>query len=244
MRRCLMAILVVGLVSLTSRDAAAQPSDKDLAAYAALNLTPVGALTPIVISPGTKGEKSFSSFAGRFSHFSEDGSDGSNSFGASYYMPAGSNAAISGTLGYLKDANPGGEGMILAGADLHSTLWNNASSASSSAMSVNLQGSLGYGHHADFNAMSGAIGFPLALSITQASKSKVGFFVTPGFGFGRMSADVLGTTVSESGTRPMVAAGASWVAAAGWGLHASFNKVILENGGNNIGIGFSYKMGK
>src|SRR5688500_10363074 len=124
MRRCLTAMLVVALVTITSREAAAQPTVKDLAAYAALNLTPIGALSPIMISPGTKGEKTFSSFAGRVSHHAPKTGDGSNSFGASYYMPAGSNAAVSGTLGYLKEAGTGGEGIILAGLDVNSTLWN------------------------------------------------------------------------------------------------------------------------
>jgi hypothetical protein len=33
------------------------------------------------------------------------------------------------------------------------------------------------------------------------------------------------------------------MAAAGWGLHASFSKVFIEDGGNSIGIGFSWKLG-
>ena len=41
-----------------------------------------------------------------------------------------------------------------------------------------------------------------------------------------------------------VGAGAAWTAPGGWGLHAAFNKVIIENGGNSFGVGFSYKMGQ
>ena len=65
MRRCLTAVVVVGLFSINSRDAAAQVSAGDLAAYAALSSTPIGALTPIMVSPGTKGENAFNSFSGR-----------------------------------------------------------------------------------------------------------------------------------------------------------------------------------
>jgi hypothetical protein len=111
-------------------------------------------------------------------------------------------------------------------------------------MSINLQGSLGYGHHADAKAMSAAIGFPLAWSMVQASKSRISLFVTPAFGFGRMSEDAGTATVTESGTRPMVGAGFGWEAPAGWGLHASYNRVILEDAGNNFGVGFTYRMGK
>src|SRR5439155_8578529 len=102
MSRCLTATLVVlGLVTLTSRDAAAQ-SDKDIAAYAGLNGTPVGALSPIMVSTGTKGEKPFNSIVGRYSHYSPNGGgDGNNQFGATWFHKAGTNAAVSGTVGYL-----------------------------------------------------------------------------------------------------------------------------------------------
>src|SRR5256885_299498 len=98
MRRCLTALLVVGLVSTTSRDAAAQ-SQKDIMAAAALGLTPVGALTPIMVSPGAKGEKDFQSVSGRFSHYSPKSGESDNILGASYYHAAGQNAVVSGTVG-------------------------------------------------------------------------------------------------------------------------------------------------
>jgi len=246
MRRCLTALLVVGVVSMNTRDAAAQVSAQDLAAYAALNSTPIGALTPVMVSPGTKGEKSFNSFSGRFSHFSPSGGgDGNNQFGATFYHQAGMNAAVSGTVGYLKPGCPAGatcDGVLMLGGDVHSTLWNNAAAKSSTDLNINLQGSLGYGHEKDFSAMSVAVGIPLGMSIEQASKSRIGFFVTPGFGWGRISASGGGASASESGTRPLVGAGASWTAPAGWGLHLGYQAVVIENGGQNIGLGFSWKM--
>ena len=246
MRRCLTALFVVGLVSINTRDAAAQVSAKDLAAYAALNSTPIGALTPIMVSPGTKGEKSFNSFAGRFSHFSPSGGgDGTNNLGATFYHQAGMNAAVSGTVGYMKPSCPAGatcDGVLMVGGDVHSTLWNNAAAKSNTDMSLNLQGSLGYGHQKDVNAASLAIGVPLAISFEQASKSRIGLFVTPGFGWGRISASGGGASGSESGTRPLVGAGANWMSPSGWGLHLSYQAVVIENGGNNVGLGFSWKM--
>jgi hypothetical protein len=235
MRRCLTAILVVGLVSLTSREAAAQPSDKDIAAYAALIMTPIGSHSPLLITPGTKGEKSFSSFAARFSHFSPSAGDGTNNLAASYYLPAGSNAALGFTGGYIMPSCDGCDGVMNLGADVNSTLWNSAGGAS-----INLQGSLGWGTTDGASAMSAAIGVPLAIRMTQANKSKFHAFVTPGFGYGRVSPEGFD---SESGTRPLVGAGAAWEAAAGWGLHAAFQKVIIEDGGNNFGVGFTYRMG-
>lgn len=239
MRRCLTAILVVGLVSLTAREAAAQPSVKDMVAYAALVSTPVGALSPIVISPGTKGEKNFSSFAARLAHFApQGGGDGTNNLGASYYLPAGSNAAIGGTVGYIMPSCTGCDGMFIAGADVNSTLWNSTGGAS-----VNLQGSFGWGNdsQSDATSLSAALSFPIAISMQQANKSRLSAFVSPGYGWGRVSA----SGASESGALPMVGVGGAWESAGGWGLHAAFNKVIVSDiSGSNFGLGFSYKMGK
>jgi len=245
MRRCLSAILVVGLISMSTRDVAAQVSAKDLAAYIALNSTPIGALAPVMVSPGTKGEKSSNSFTGRYSHFSETGSDGANNYGATFYHQAGMNAAVSGTVGYLQPGCPTGatcNGVLMAGADVHSTLWNNAAPKSTTAMNINLQGSIGYGHEKNTNAMSAAVGLPLGISFQQASKSRIGLFVTPGFGWGRVAASGAGASGSESGTRPLVGAGASWTSPAGWGMHLGYQAVVIQNGGNNIGLGFSWKM--
>jgi hypothetical protein len=237
MRRCLTAILVVGLISVNSRDAAAQPSAKDIVAAAALSATPVGALTPIMVSTGMKGEKAFNSFSGRYSHYAPSGGgSGANVFGGSYYHKAGMNAAVSATAGYL--TCDGCEGVLMLGGDVHSTLWDNSAAKSTTATSINLQGSLGWSKDDPANFLSLAVGVPLAISMEQASKSRIGFFVTPGYGWGRMSV----TGASESGTRPFVGAGASWTAAAGWGLHLGYQRVIIEDAGNSIGGGFSWKM--
>lgn len=240
MRRCLAAILVVGLAMSVPRDAAAQPSEQEAAAYAAFITTPLGALSPIMIAPGTKGDKSFSSFAGRYAHFApQGGGDGTNTFGASFYHKAGMNAAFSGTAAYLTCS--GCDGLFMAGADVHSTLWNSATTArSTSATSINFQGGLGYGTQDGNNALSISAAFPLAVNFMQASKSNFGLYLAPGYMWGRVS----GGGVSESGAIPFVGAGASWMAAAGWGIHASYQKgIVADVSGNTFGVGFSWNMG-
>jgi hypothetical protein len=218
---------------MPARDAAAQPDVKDVVAYSALVLTPIGAHSPIMVWPGAKGVKATSSFSARLSHFSQEGSDGTNNLAATYILPAGSAMALGFTAGYIMPGCDGCDGVFNAGADVHSTLWSSTGGAS-----LNLQGSLGWASEDGATALSAALGFPLAYSVTQASKSKVSFFVTPGYGWGRLSED----DVSESGYRPMVGAGAAWEAPAGWGIHAAFQKIIIEDGGNNFGVGFSYRM--
>ena len=228
MRRCLAAILVVGLVSLTSRDAAAQPSEKDYAAYIALSSTPVGAHTPIMMPKAN-------AFAFRYSRYAPpEGLEGNNNLAGSYFMKAGANALVGATLGYVMPGCTDCEGFVNAGLDVHSTLWSSTGGAA-----VGMSGNFGWANDDGTTAMSAAISVPLAYSVQQASKSTISFFVAPAFGWGRLSED----DVSESGTRPIIGAGAAWTAAGGWGLHAAFNKVMIEDGGNNFGVGFSYKLG-
>ena len=229
MRRCLAAILVVGLVSLTSRDAAAQPSVEDVFAYRALTSTPVGAHTPIMMPKAN-------AFALRLSHYSEEGTDGSNNLAGSYFMKAGANALVGGTVGYIMPGCDDCDGTLNAGLNLTSSLWSSAAGAG-----VGVSGDFGWATQDGSSALSAAIGVPLSYSVTQASKSMISFFVAPAFGWGRISPD---GGEAQSGTRPIVGAGAAWTAPGGWGLHAAFNKVIIENGGNSFGVGFSYKMGQ
>jgi hypothetical protein len=245
MRRCLSAILVMGLVSLTSRDAAAQ-TVQEAAAAAGLGGTPVGGLTPIMVSPGTKGEKAFNNFAGRFSHHAPKTGDGANSLGVSFLTAAGSNAAVSGTVGYLMPACPTGvtcDNVIMLGGDVHSTLWNSVTDANKKTRtSINMQGSLGYGKQGDLGYLSAAVAFPLAISLEQASKSRISAFINPGYGWGRLSMSGAAGSGNESGTLPFVGLGGAWTSPAGWGLHASFNKIIIKDGGNSFGAGFSWNM--
>ena len=227
MRRCLMAILVVGLVSLSARDAAAQPSVKDVAAYVALQVTPVGAHTPLMMPKAN-------AFALRVSQFSPKVGDSDMNLAGSYYMQAGSNALIGGTVGYGMPGCDGCDGYFNAGVDLNSQLWSSTGGAA-----IGMTGNFGWASREEATALSAAIGVPLSFSKEQTNKSRISAFVQPGFGFGRISE--AGT--SESGTRPIIGAGAAWQAAGGWALHAAFNKIMIEDGGNNFGLGFSYKLG-
>jgi hypothetical protein len=190
-----------------------------------------------MVSRGTKGEAAFNSLAGRYSHYSPSAGDGSNTFGASYFHKAGMNAAVALTGAY--STCNGCDALYGLGGDLYSTLWDNTAAKSPTVMSVNLQGSLGWANTTGGSFMSLAVGAPLAINMEQANKSRFGLFVTPGFGWGRVSPD--GGT-SESGTRPMVGAGGSWSSPAGWGLHAGFQKIVIEDGGNSFGAGFTWRM--
>ena len=236
MRRVFAGLAVLALLNVPSGQASAQTLE-EAAAYAALLSTPAGALAPMVVSPGTKGENAFSGFAVRFSNFApKGGGDGVNTLGASWGFKAGANAVVGATAGYLMPGCDGCDGQFMAGADLNSTLWNNTSGAS-----INLQSGFGWGNDSqnDVTSLSFAVGFPLAYSRVAADKSRLSGFITPAYTWGRMS----GGGASMSAMLPMVGVGGGWEAAGGWGLHASYQKVfITEVSGNTFGLGFSYKM--
>jgi hypothetical protein len=241
MRRFPAALLVLTLVAVNSRDAAAQPTAQDAAAAVALTFTPVGTFTPIMMQRDAV--KGFTTVAGRFGMYSPSAGDGNTSLGASGFFRAGSNALISGTLGYTMVGCPSGDcdnGMLL-GADMLSQLWTSAGNTGTN-FSLNFHGAAGFSSFGDASFTSLALGAPLSMSMEQASKARLSFHVTPGFGWGRMAVDVSGTSMSESGTRPMFSLGGAWVAPAGWGVHVGFQQIMIENGGNTIGAGFSWKM--
>ena len=242
MRRFAAAFFVLALLAVTSRDAAAQPSAEDVAAYGALIATPVGTFTPIVMSRDAAA--GLNTIAGRFGMFSPKTGDGNTSLGASGYYKAGQNALVSGTLGYTMVGCPAGatcDNGLLLGADVLSSLWNSAGNTGT-AMNVSLQGSLGWSTFGDASFTSLAVGLPLGMTMEQASKARLSFFLTPGLGWGRTAVDVSGTSVSNSGTRPMFSVGGAWVSPAGWGIHAGYQQVMIEDGGNTVGAGFSWKM--
>jgi hypothetical protein len=242
MRRFPAALLVLALLAVNSRDAAAQPSEQDVAAYVALSATPVGTFTPVMMQRDAV--KGFTTVAGRFGMFSPKTGDGNTSLGASGFFRAGSNALVAGTLGYTMVGCPSGsecDNGMLIGADLLSELWKSAGNTGKS-MNINSALSAGWSGFGDVSYTSLALAVPLTMSIEQASKARLSFHVTPGFGWGRMAADFSGTSVSQSGTRPLFSLGGAWVAPAGWGIHIGYQQVVIEDGGNTIGAGFTWKM--
>lgn len=242
MRRFSAALIAVALLAVNSRDAAAQPSPEDIAAYGGLVSTPVGTFTPIVMHRDAAA--GFNTIAGRFGMFSPKTGDGNTSLGASGFFKAGQNALVSGTLGYTMVGCPSGatcDNGLLLGADLLSELWKSAGNTGTN-MNVSVQGSLGWSTFGDASFSSLAVGVPFGMTMDQASKARLSFFVTPGFGWGRTAVDVSGTSVSNSGTRPMFSVGGAWTAPAGWGIHVGYQQVMIEDGGNTMGAGFSWRM--
>jgi hypothetical protein len=244
MRRFTAALLVLGLVSVTTRDAAAQPSDKDIAAAGAIAATPVGTFTPFVLNKGWDASGKFG-LAGRYGMLSPQTGESNNSIGATGSMSLGTNAVVSGTLGYTMVGCAAGDtcenGMLL-GADILSSLW----SSSTNAMHVKFQGSLGWGSFGDDgSALSAVVGVPLVWVVdqNQASSGRFSIFAQPGFGWGQLSQDTPVGSQSESGTRPLISAGGQYLMANGMGLHLGYTRVIIEDAANVFGLGVTWNFG-
>jgi hypothetical protein len=252
MRRSAAALLFVSLVTLTNRDAAAQPSAQDVAGANAIAATPAGTFTPVILNSGWDSKGKFG-LAGRYGMMSPKTGESSNSIGVTGSMGAGTNAIVSGTLGYTLVGCPTGatcDNGIQVGGDVLSSLW----SSKTDAMHLKFQGSLGWSSFGDNSFLSGVAGLPFvwelsasrsASSAMQASSSggRFAIFAHPAFGWGRMSMSGGPSTVSESGTRPLVSAGLQYHTAGGMGFHAGYTRIIIEDAGNIFGVGMTYNVG-
>ena len=243
MRRGMATAVAAGLAALSFNSASAQVTASDAAAWTAMMYTPIGALAPMSAGPLKGAATSGNSVAFRVATYKPDGAtDSFNTLGGTFTTKAGTNAVVNANLGYMMCGTDCGA--IMAGADLIAPMWSRPSTPeNSTAFSANLQGSFGYGMDqspADASMMSAAVAVPLGVSMEQASKARLSAFVTPGFGWGRMSV----TSTSESGTRPFFGVGGEWMAPAGWALHVAIQKVMIDNGPTNVGAGFNWKLGQ
>ena len=241
--RGITAAVAAGLVAVSFNSASAQVSAGDAAAWGAMMSTPIGAFAPMSAGPMKGQAMPGNAIAIRVSTWKPDGAtESNNTIGGTYSMKAGSNAIVNANVGYTMCGDDCGT--IMLGADMISPLWAQPSSAENSmALSANLQGSVGYGLDQspfEVNSLSLAVGVPFGVSMEQANKSRLAAFITPGFGWGQLSA----TGGSESGTRPFFGVGGEWTSPAGWALHAGIQKVMIENGPTNVGLGFNYKLGQ
>jgi hypothetical protein len=231
-------------ITMTAGTAIAQPSAGDVAAWGAMMATPIGAFAPMSAGPMKGVAVTGKSAALRLSNWKQTGAtDGVMNIGGTYVTKAGTNAVLNATAGYSMPGCSGCDGTVMLGADVVSPLWGQPATAENSmALNANLQGSLGFGKNMGTNgptALSLAVGVPVGMTMEQANKSKIALFVTPGFGFGRLSAN----SASESGTRPFFGLGGEWTSPAGWALHLGIQKVMIDNGPTNLGAGFNWKLG-
>ncbi len=234
----IFAIAASALV-LTASTMSAQegPSAGDAAAYVAINMTTVGTLPPLATNTlAGAGGLGWHLQYGRLS-WGDDVS--SNAFAGGVDVSLGS-GRLGLTAGYMMtDYGEGidSENHLMIGTRYSQRLAGAALNPTSS-WAMGLEADLGFGFPEDVKAMVVAAGLPIKLTLGR--NVKVSPFVTPGFGYGRLSAE----GESESGTRFMIGAGLGLGFANGVGVNFGLRKAFIEEGKTQFGLGFTIRPGK
>ena len=235
--RCVAASV---LVALAQTRAAAAQSTRDLAAFSALVVSPVGALPPVLSEPADgSGRGVLAIQFGRWRYDIDDAIH--NNFGVTVGKRLGSSStSVSVTMAYLS-LSCECSGWASGGVAVRSAIWSwlPASVERRPELHVSLDADVGGGHFAGeghANAYSGAIGVDLGGSVRVAGGSRLSLVVIPGLGIGHLnSADVTAT-----GYRPLIGAAASWQFRHGVALDAGMRRIVLRGGPTQFGGGVSW----
>ncbi len=207
-----IALATLGLSAVARAQTAGE-----LAAYDALVLTPIGALTPLMTSTITGGVQQGVHFAVRYAYMRDivspyatpfGGVDfapqqiGANNFAASAILPAGLGSTISLTAGAFYPTCQGCSAhlMLSGGGDLRLTSMATGDDPRSALFIVGLNGELGFGAPSDVKYLAGSVGIPLSL-VQRGQGMRIAAFVIPQLGLGTAyySSNLGGG--SDSGTR-------------------------------------------
>lgn len=215
----------------------AQPSVGDVAAYAALILSPNAGLAPSVTSTMAGVGQTKLAYGLHYGRMSEEGG-AFNNLAARGTFGVSNMATVSVTAGMRNtspDAGDSQNDLILGiGGDMMVTQRALSEAEGAGKFILGLNADIGYGHGDGASATAASVGAPLSLAFNGSGSSKIVPFLTPAFGFGRVS----GGGASESGTRFMLGGGL--------GLHqisnnlsvsAGFQKVFIDGGDMVWGLG-------
>src|SRR5687768_9823543 len=225
MRMPLVASLVALTVLAGPTRASAQDID-DFVAYLALDFTPLGAFVPL--PPATAGARG-SAFVLRYGNL-DLGETSLNNFGIGGDFAAG-RGRLGLTLG-VSTCDDCDQENLMAGVDYTAPLTQNK-------VSVSLRPAFGFSRPTDGDgtALSLGLSLPIGVDLSGASGPVIVPFLSPGFGYGRLSDD----GDSESGTRPMLGGGISVSARQSTlAAHLGFQKVFVEDGEMTFGLGVSF----
>jgi hypothetical protein len=196
--------------------------------------TPIGALPPLYSSAGTGSISSGQGLALRYGR----GGFGIDNLGITADLGARFSDHTSITLGMRQC--PGCEQLWMAGVDFYAQLVRSPLSSDASVFSVGLQPNVGAAH--SFGAApwywSASMGLPIAVETNVGSHIRVAPFVSPGIGYGMISA---GSDRVNGSIVPMLGGGVGLFTSSGLGLHVGGNRVIAENNGTQWGIGLSWR---
>lgn len=217
-------------------------SRNEIAARAALVLTPVGALPPLVTST-IQGEVQRGVALGlRYGYLSgTNGGSDANNAGITAILPFGLGSTVSLTGGFFsyncEECDPGL--MLSVGADRALGEMPFGTGRDGSRLRFALNGELGYGQPSgasftEGSVISGAVGVPISLVSGSRVRDEMRIvpFVTPGFGFGGIRG-----RDSASGTALMIGGGVGiYNRSNSVALSFGFQHVTVQDAGTQIGL--------
>jgi opacity protein-like surface antigen len=213
------------------------PSEKDIAAYFAINASTVGALPPLATN-------TLASAGGMGWHFQYGRMDwgsevSSNAFAGGVDMNLG-RGRIGFTAGYMTIDCPEGadcNGHLMVGTK-YSTQLTGASFSNGGRWQMGLEGELGVGLPEEERALAISAGIPVKL--TFGKNIKVSPFVTPSFAHGSYK---YSDDTSESALKFMVGTGVGIAMRNGVGVNFGMRKVFVDEGETQYGLGFTIRPG-
>lgn len=240
MRKTIVYLCAAALFASSAPLAAAQDED-DVAAYAAMVFTPIGALPPLV-TPAMAGishaPTRINARYGRIS-FSDDVGFNNLGVGLDFGRRRGSLGLL---VGYAFDDCEGEcDGAVMIGGHAEGTLGSTplGDDPSSATLRMGVRGDVGFARMDDVTALSAVLGVPLAVSMPSGGLRFVPF-VTPAFGLGRLS----GNDESETGVRFLLGAGVGVVSSTGLMVDLGVQKVFIDDGDAMVGIAVAWNIGR
>jgi hypothetical protein len=224
------SILFLFLVVLGS-EAAGQAPAGVAAPWQGMLGTPVGAFPAIEAPALTRADVPQLAF--RLSTRTFEGGSAENSYGVTAFSRGSSRLKYGGTMGWTQGSRgtaSASGGVFLIGGELAGSFWNTDAPDASPSMSIGWKGSVGLGHTSgspEGNLWSYVAQLPLRATIRMSSQSDLSAFVSPGFGMAGFTDT--GPIEAESGTFPMISAGAAW-ATGSLGIHVGVQRVQADLG--------------
>ena len=236
MRKFAIVLTSFASLGVVASAQAQGPSVNDVAGYVAMSGTPVGAMTPVVTSAMFGRIPKGYSVAGQYGHVS-DNALGYNAFGASVSMPV-SGFSLGGSLGFMSPSAQGAKSNMMLGLNAETNLgaWALTDGKDANLFTMSVRGDFGWANPQDLGLLSFSAGVPVAL-VLKSGDMTFAPFVTPGFGWGRVSPT---GAASTSGTRFMTGAGIGFSHRNGWGASLGMQKVFIDQGKTAIGLNLSY----
>ena len=228
------AFLALGIVALVGPRGIHAQSVDDAAAYVAMVVSPVAAVSPIVLPYMTGTKQAGLGFAAKYGRMSLGDIGSTNTFLADFTGPAGS-GSWGLEAGYLGTTCQGCSGNFMAGLHLEGPLAK-AGSTTGTLFTLVMQGTVGFAKPNNGSVWAAGVTMPTALSVT-AGRVEIVPFVSPGVGVGMVAAD----SRSQTGYRFNVGAGVGVAnVAPGLGITASAERVLIDGGRTVFGLGVSW----